>query len=373
MAFSKSSDGVADDVNVRWLALLTATVLITIIFFRIIAPFVVPLILAAIAAAMMQSFNQWLSRALGGRRRIASILTILFLALVILGPLFGLVYLAAIQAAGLTETVRETAQKLAESQVTDFLPDWFPFEGDLEEIWPKIVTKIGEFTHAVANFFVSILPAVTRGAAHLFLSMFIFIYSMLFFLQMDPPIMVRVLAHSGLPKPMQVQLIDRVISISRATIKGTLVIGLIQGLLGGFSLWVVGMSGVAFWSVVMMVLSVIPGLGAPSVLVGAAIYLGIEGEMTLAIGLLIWAVLVVGTIDNVLRPILVGRDAKLHDIMILISSLGGLGMFGITGLILGPVLAGLFVSIWSTLADYMDGTAPGEAKIAQPDDMKTPG
>ena len=95
--------------------------------------------------------------------------------------------------------------------------------------------------------------------------------------------------------------------------------------------------------------------------------------MTLAIGMMIWAVLVVGTIDNVLRPILVGRDAKLHDIMILISSLGGLGVFGITGLILGPVLAGLFVSIWSTLADYMDGTLPDKDINAPQDDMNTSG
>ena len=343
-------------MNMRWLTLLTATVLITIIFFQIIAPFVVPLILAAIAAAMMNPLNQWLCKILGGRKHLSSILTLLFLAICILGPLFSLIYLAAIQAAGLTDTVRATAQKLSESQLADFMPKWMPYEQEIEKLWPKIVQKIGDFTHAAANFFVSILPAVTRGAANMFLSMFIFIYALFFFLQMDPPIMVRVLAYSGLHKPMQEQLIERVISISRATLKGTLLIGLIQGSLGGISLWAVGIDGVAFWSVVMMVLSVIPGLGAPSVLIGTAIYLGTQGDWTLAFGLAAWAIVVVGTIDNVLRPILVGRDAKLHDVMILISSLGGLGVFGITGLVLGPVLAGLFVSIWSTFADNMDDT-----------------
>ncbi len=354
-------------MSMRWLALLTATVLISVIFFKVIAPFVIPLLLAAIAAAMMSPINQRLSQMLGGHKSLASTLTLLFLAVAVLGPLFVLIYLAAIQAAGLTETVRETAQNLSESQLSDFLPSWLPFESEIEELWPKIVQKIGEFTHAAANFFVSILPAVTRGAANMFLSLFIFIYALFFYLQMDPPIMVRVLRYSGLHQPMQEQLIERVISISRATIKGTLVIGVIQGTLGGISLWIVGISGVAFWSVVMMVLSVIPGLGAPSVLVGTAIYLATQGDWPSAIALGGWAVFVVGTIDNILRPILVGRDAKLHDVMILISSLGGLGAFGITGLVLGPVLAGLFVSIWSTLSDNVNLSANSADLNAVPD------
>ncbi|MBV1895924.1 MAG: AI-2E family transporter [Rhodobacteraceae bacterium] len=347
-------------MSLRWLALLTATILISVIFFQIIAPFVVPLLLAAIAAAMMSPFNKRLCRMLGGRKSLASVLTLVFLAVAILGPLFALIYLAAIQAAGLTDTVRDTAQNLSDSQLSDFLPTWFPYESEIEKLWPKIVQKVGEFTHAAANFFVSILPAVTRGAANLFLSLFIFIYALFFYLQMEPSIMVRVLRYSGLQNPVQEQLIDRVISISRATLKGTLFIGVIQGVLGGISLWVVGVSGFAFWSVVMMVFSVIPGLGAPSVLVGAAIFLASQGDWTSAIGLALWAVVVVGTIDNLLRPILVGRDAKLHDVMILVSSLGGLGTFGITGLVLGPVLAGLFVSIWSTLSDNIDISARNE-------------
>lgn len=363
MALPVSSGG----VNMRWLALLTATILISIIFFQVIAPFVIPLLLAAIAAAMMGPVNQRLCKALGGRKTLASVLSLLFLAVAILGPLFGIVYLAAIQAAGLTDTVRDTAQNLSESQIENILPKWLPYEGEIEQLWPKIVQKIGEFTHAAANYFVSILPAVTRGAANMFLSLFVFIYALFFFLQMDPPIMVRVLGYTGLHKSIQDQLIERIISISRATIKGTLLIGVIQGALGGISLWVVGISGFAFWSVVMMILSVIPGLGAPSVLVGAAIYLATQGDWTSAVGLAAWAILAVGTVDNILRPILVGRDAKLHDVMILISSLGGLGVFGITGLVLGPVLAGLFVSIWSTLADNVDLSEPVVATPIQAD------
>jgi predicted PurR-regulated permease PerM len=359
-------------LNMRWLALLTATVLISVLFFQVIAPFVVPLVLAAIAAAMMGPVNKRLNKFLGGRKSLASVLTLLFLAVAILAPLFAIVYLAAIQAAGLTDTVRDTAQNLSESQISDFLPKWLPYEAELERVWPKVVQKIGEFTHAAANYFVTILPAVTRGAANMFLSLFVFIYALFFFLQMEPSIMVRVLGYTGLHKPMQETLIERVISISRATIKGTLLIGVIQGALGGISLWVVGISGFAFWSVVMMILSVIPGLGAPSVLVGAAIYLGTQGDWTSAIGLAAWAILAVGTVDNILRPILVGRDAKLHDVMILISSLGGLGVFGITGLVLGPVLAGLFVSIWSTLSDNIDLSENGpELKIAS--DASGPG
>lgn len=158
------------------------------------------------------------------------------------------------------------------------------------------------------------------------------------------------------------------ISISRATIKGTLFIGVAQGALGAVGFWATGIEGAAFWGVVMAVLSIIPGLGPLLIIFCGVIWLFAQGEATMAIGLAVWGLAVVGTIDNILRPILVGRDAALHDVLILISTLGGLAVFGAAGLVLGPVLAGLFVTLWDTIARSAAGTETGSGEeVATPE------
>ncbi|MEO0681256.1 MAG: AI-2E family transporter [Pseudomonadota bacterium] len=179
------------------------------------------------------------------------------------------------------------------------------------------------------------------------------------FLAMRQPILLQLLAYSGLAPETQAALYDRIVTVSGATLKGTLAIGFAQGGLGGLGLWVAGVEGVAFWSVVIVVLSVIPAVGPLLALIPIAIALMIDGQMTTGIGLAVWGIAVVGAIDNILRPMLVGREAALHDLMILISTLGGLVVFGAAGLVLGPVLAGLFVSLWDTLKTSL--AAPAQA------------
>lgn len=337
----------------RWTALVAATVLISIVVFIMTRGLLEPLALAAIAGAMAQPLNGWLTRKLGGRRSMASGLSLVLLLLLVILPLMGLIAVAVSQADTLAKGVGHLATRFNETDWQSKVPDWIPFQGRLEDIWPKILAKLGDLLQAAAAFFVSSLSSVTLGAASFFLKLFIFFYSLFFFLKMETPIVVKLLRFSGLSDDMQKKLNDRIMSISRATIKGTLVIAVIQGALGGLSFWAVGIPGAAFWAVVMMVMAVLPALGAPLILFGGAVYLVTRGDYAAAAAVAIWAAAVVSTIDNVLRPILVGRDARMHDVVILVSTLGGLGMFGASGMILGPVLAGLFVTIWTTLSDHV--------------------
>ena len=143
------------------------------------------------------------------------------------------------------------------------------------------------------------------------------------------------------------------ISVSRATIKGTFLIGVAQGFLGGFGFWVAGLPGAAFWGCVMAVLSVIPGIGPTLVLVPGVIVLAVNEQYVAAIGLAVWTSLAVTTVDNLLRPLLVGRDTKMPDLLVLVSTFGGLASFGAVGLVIGPVIAGLFITIWSVLEEYL--------------------
>jgi len=149
------------------------------------------------------------------------------------------------------------------------------------------------------------------------------------------------------------------LSVSRATIKGTLIIGIIQGTLGGIGFAVAGIGSAVFWGALMAILSVLPGIGSALVWVPGVIYLLLTGNVVAGVLLAAWCAGVVGTIDNVLRPILVGRDTEMPDLLILLSTLGGLSLFGASGLVLGPVLAALFMTVLAiysrVFAEYLEG------------------
>jgi predicted PurR-regulated permease PerM len=319
--------------------------------------FVIALFLAAVFSAMATPLHKKILSMLGGRAGLATTVTLLSLVTCVLVPTFVLVYVAAEQANELATDIVAFVKNLDGEEPFLKVPDWLPFKDEIESAGPQIASKVGELTGKVAGFFVSSVSAATKGTASFFLSLFILIYAMIFFLQEKTNVLTQLMRYSGLPRATQDRLVDRTVSISRATIKGTLVIGVIQGVLGGIGLAIAGVPGAAFWGIVMMVASVIPGIGPGLVWVPAVIYLFATGETISAIGLALWSGLVVSTIDNVLRPTLVGRDAQMPDLLILVSTLGGLVMFGAVGLIIGPVIAGLFVTMWQIFQETF-GEAP---------------
>ena len=136
------------------------------------------------------------------------------------------------------------------------------------------------------------------------------------------------------------------VSVARATLKGTFVVGLVQGGLAGLGFAVTGIQGATFWGTIMVVLSVVPGIGTALIWAPAVVYLFAVGRPVAAVGLAIWCAVVVGTVDNFLRPKLVGADTKMPDLLILLSTFGGLSMFGAVGLVLGPIIAALFIAVW---------------------------
>jgi predicted PurR-regulated permease PerM len=160
-------------------------------------------------------------------------------------------------------------------------------------------------------------------------------------------------------------------SITRATIKGTLVIGIIQGALAGIAFWIAGIEGAAVWGTIMTILSIIPGIGSALVWVPAAIILFITGQHLTAILLAAWCAAVVGTVDNFLRPVLVRRDAKMPDLLILIGTLGGLFLFGLIGFIVGPIVCGLFLTVWDIYGTTFREVLPPVTSF-RPPDQKTP-
>ena len=141
-------------------------------------------------------------------------------------------------------------------------------------------------------------------------------------------------------------MLDKFTSVTRATLKGTAVIGILQGALAGIAFWVVGIPSAVFWGTIIAVLSIIPGIGTALVWGPAVIILAAGGNFLKAGGLGLYCALVVGSIDNLLRPILVGKDTQMHELMIFFGTLGGIIMFGVMGMIIGPIVAALFITIW---------------------------
>lgn len=203
-----------------------------------------------------------------------------------------------------------------------------------------------------------------------FFQFFLLLYTLFFFLMDGNVMLSRALTFLPLREAEKSLMLDKFVSVTRATVKGTLLIGVAQGVLAGLAFWVVGIDGAVFWGTVMVVLSVIPAVGAALVWVPAAIILAVTGAVGKAVGLALFCGLVVGSIDNVLRPKLVGRDTQMHDLMILFSTLGGIIALGPIGFIVGPILAALFVTIWEifglTYRDLLSGAAPAEGDGASP-------
>jgi predicted PurR-regulated permease PerM len=212
----------------------------------------------------------------------------------------------------------------------------------------------------VGSFALGTLTGAARGTAAFVLQVFVFLYALFFFLRTGADTLRVALAHLPLSPSEKEQLLERFLSVARATLKGSLLIGVIQGGTAGVAFWVAGVPGAAFWGAVMVFFSILPAVGAGLVWVPAVAYLLLSGEIVAGILLLVWCALVVGTLDNLLRPYLIGRDARMSDLMIFLSTLGGLALFGAVGFVAGPIVAALFVTVWHIYGEAFREWLPAE-------------
>jgi predicted PurR-regulated permease PerM len=174
---------------------------------------------------------------------------------------------------------------------------------------------------------------------------------LLFFLLRDGAAVAReIRAAIPLEAPVKARLLERFTTVIRATVKGNVLVAVAQGALGGLAFWALGVHAPMLWAVVMAFLSLLPAIGAALIWGPVALYLLAIGQVWQGIGLIAFGVLVIGLIDNVLRPILVGKDTQLPDYVVLISTIGGLALIGINGFVIGPLIAAMFVAAWQIVA-----------------------
>ena len=323
---------------------------VSLLFLAVIWSFWKPLLLGGLLAGLFRPLYRWVTRLLRGRRSLAAVLTLVILFLVVVGPLSAFIGIVVQQALAVShDAIPWVQQQLGGAHAFnahDWLVRQFPSLARYVPDQAQIADNAARVAKAAGAFLVAGATQVTAGTATFVLNFFVMLYAMFFFLRDGRAILEKIFYYMPLRSEDEARVLERLTSVTRATIKGTVVIGIIQGALAGVGFWVAGLDGAAFWGTIMALLSVVPGIGAALVWIPAVIYLFIIGKTLTAVLLLIWCVAVVGTVDNVLRPILVGKDAKMPDLLILIGTLGGLVAFGPIGFIVGPIVCGLFLTVW---------------------------
>lgn len=334
-----------DAVNKTVLILLL--LVISAIFLSMIQQFLMAIFLAGIFAALARPIYLYLDKQFGGRSHLASLTTLLLLIFCVLIPLMFLLGIIVAQAIDVGQLVTPWVKQTMSDHgtITEYLKS-LPFYDKILPYQQTILQKIGQAIGAISKFLVDGLSAATVGTVHFVFMAFVMLYTMYFFLIDGNKLVEKILYYLPLESNDENRMLDKFTSVTRAMLKGTFLIGVLQGGLAGLAFMIVGINNAVFWAAIMAVLSIIPGIGTALIWVPAAIILMANGEIASGVGLALFCGIIVGALDNVLRPKLVGKDTKMHELMIFFSTLGGIFMFGVVGLFIGPVIASLFVTIW---------------------------
>lgn len=346
----------------RAVALLALVIGISLTFLYMVRPFAVALFLGAIFSGMLQpAFRRILSWC-RGRRGIASLATLVFFVFLLLGPAAIFLGIVANQALDVTQSagpwIQSVQQELDEPGVLDRLIDQLPFADTVRPYRDQIPEKASELASSLGRWVVQGLADITRGTVAVIFMLLVMLYAMFFFVKDGKQILHTILCYLPLADEAKQRMLERFVSVTRATVKGTFLIGIVQGGLAGIAFAIGGIPSAAFWGTVMAVLSIVPGVGSALVWLPAVIYLFVIDRTGAGIGLLVWCGGVVSLADNLMRPWLVGRDTKMPDLMILLGTLGGLFAFGTAGILIGPIVAALFMTVWEIYGEFFEDILP---------------
>lgn len=357
--------------------LLTMVFVISAVFLIMINQFLMPLFMAGLASALAKPTHRWLTKKLKGRENIASAILIVGIVLLVLIPLSFLITIVVAQAIKVGQSVTPWVQSFINEPTTiGVYLEKIPYYDQITPYREEIIQKIGNVVGAISSFLIDSLQSVTKMTINAIFSTVIMLYVMFYFLTMGNVLLKKILYFLPLHDEDERRLLIRFTSVTRATIKGTLIIGVMQGTICGLAFALAGIQGPVFWGTVMAVTSVIPAFGTAIVWGPALVILGLIGDFT---GVVILAVIcggISGNLDNLVRPKLVGKDTEMHDLFVLFGTLGGIAMFGLLGIIIGPIIAALFITIWEIYGDTFREYLPEvnystEEEFSLPHDAET--
>jgi predicted PurR-regulated permease PerM len=323
-------------------------ILVSVAFFAMLSGFFQPIFWAATVGIIFRPVQQYLEGKLAGRRSLAAVLTVILIFFTVLIP-------ALLIAAAVAGEAAEIYGRITRGEIDPgAILRWFQAMTPELTVWAEKIgidvdTMPDRLTAAAVkgSQFIGALALTAGQNVARFLVMFLLMLYLLFFVLRDgDEILEQIIRALPLGDRRERALLAKFAEMARAMIKGTLIVGLVQGTLGGLMFWALGIDGAVFWGVVMVLFSVLPVVGASLVWGPAAIVFVVAGSYIKAAILVVAGVVVIGLADNILRPLLVGRDTKMPDYLVLMSTLGGLAMFGLSGFVIGPIIASLFLAVW---------------------------
>jgi predicted PurR-regulated permease PerM len=329
-------------------------VAISLAFAWILWPFYGAVLWATILAIVFAPVYQRLAKSMGQRRNLAALATVAIIVAIVILPATLIAASLVQEASGLYERFRSGEFNLARNfqQVLDALPAWVTNLLDrfgLTDL-ATVQQKLADFLMRGSQFLATQAINIGQTTFELIVRLFIMLY-LLFFLLRDGDELFRTIKDAvPLGAEHQRAVFSKFATVIRATVKGTIVIAILQGALGGLIFWFLGIRAALLWAVLMAFLSLLPAVGAALVWFPVAVYFLVTGAVWEGLVLIAYGVLVISLVDNLLRPILVGADTKMPDYVVLISTLGGLEAFGMNGIVLGPVIAAMFMVVWDIFA-----------------------
>nr|WP_320010604.1 AI-2E family transporter [uncultured Desulfobulbus sp.] len=347
--------------------LLVMVLSISALFLDMIHQFLMPMFMAGIFSAMLRPAHRWLTSKIGGRHNLASILVLLAMIILVLAPLSLLIGVVVSQALSVSQSVTPWVQTFINepTAISTYL-EKLPFYDQVLPYRAVIIERAGQVVGNLSTFLINSLSSVTKLTVNAVFSSVVMLYVMFYFLTMGEILLTKILYFLPLHDRDERLLLRRFTSVTKATLKGTLIIGALQGSICGIAFAFAGIQGPVFWGTIMAVMSIIPAFGTAIVWGPALIILLLKGNF---VGVGILVVLcggVAGNLDNLIRPRLVGKDTEMHDLFVLFGTLGGISMFGILGIIIGPIVAALFITIWEIYGKAFEAYLPDVGPLFSP-------
>ena len=327
--------------NAYYLLLALITILFVSIIFNFAAPILWSIEVSIIFYPLYEKFLL-----MTNKKTLSSILSLILILLLVIIPSIGILGL-------ITNELIIFINSFDDYSLERYV-EMIPNESLINDLlaWAglsitQLTEKADDFLLAASKVFYESVSTISSNVINFFISLFLFIYLTFFFLKDGEKIVKSCMDAFPMKNEDESYLLNEFQKTTRATIKGTIVVALAQGFLGYMTLLLLGVEGALIWGAVMALLSIIPAVGTILVWLPIALVLFLNGQIMEASILIFSGIFIIGMIDNLLRPILIGKETKIPDYLILLTTIGGISIFGITGFIIGPIIASLFISIWS--------------------------
>ncbi|MEW6335603.1 MAG: AI-2E family transporter [Thermodesulfobacteriota bacterium] len=336
--------------NVLFFVVLGA---VTLLFLYLLQPFFFPIFWAIVIAGVFQPLYRRINQRLQ-RPNLSTVIIFLFIALIILLPLGSLGKLAFTESLQLYEALKPGARGIDQnfrhiiSAITDN-----PLADRIQIDKAFLSEKAAEIVRSIANYIFVNLKALTQNTLGMLIKLAIMLYTLFFLIRDGDRFLQSAIRLFPLGLGRERLLYERFVLTMRSTLKVTLIIGGIQGVVGGILFFIAGIEGALIWGLLMILMAVVPVVGCSIIWAPAGVIMLISGYIWEGVLILGVGFLVISMIDNVLRPILIGKDVAMHPLLIFLSTLGGIAVFGFSGFVMGPIITSMLLAVWDMYDEFM--------------------